>query len=226
MGKIYTILIYLMIIPILVCIKNIKKFHNDISSSITRCLVFAIFTILGNGLFTLNINETISYLAMALYLFAYDLMLIYILQYSQQYTNVFSEVRPFRSGCFILAFADGISLFLNAFFHHVFTLKLTTYGNLLIYRIDKRYAAYYLHYIFAYFIVLMFIASLIVKIAEIPHFYRKKYYPIISVMSVIIILNLIYTISGFPIDLSLPFFLLAAFLICYFTFYHTPNEWC
>ena len=62
MGKIYTILIYLMIIPILVCIKNIKKFHNDISSSITRCLVFAIFTILGNGLFTLNINETISYL--------------------------------------------------------------------------------------------------------------------------------------------------------------------
>ena len=75
MGKIYTILIYLMIIPILVCIKNIKKFHNDISSSITRCLVFAIFTILGNGLFTLNINETISYLAMALYLFAYDLML-------------------------------------------------------------------------------------------------------------------------------------------------------
>ena len=25
MGKIYTILIYLMIIPILVCIKNIKK---------------------------------------------------------------------------------------------------------------------------------------------------------------------------------------------------------
>ena len=82
-----------MIIPILVCIKNIKKFHNDISSSITRCLVFAIFTILGNGLFTLNINETISYLAMALYLFAYDLMLIYILQYSQQYTNVFSEVK-------------------------------------------------------------------------------------------------------------------------------------
>lgn len=224
MGKIYTILIYLMIIPILVCIKNIKKFHNDISSSITRCLVFAIFTILGNGLFTLNINETISYLAMALYLFAYDLMLIYILQYSQQYTNVFSEVRPFRSGCFILAFADGISLFLNAFYHQVFTLKLTTYGNLLIYHIDKRYAAYYLHYIFAYFIVLMFIASLIVKIAEIPHFYRKKYYPIISVMSVIIILNLIYTISGFPIDLSLPFFLLAAFLICYFTFYHTPNE--
>ena len=87
MGKIYTILIYLMIIPILVCIKNIKKFHNDISSSITRCLVFAIFTILGNGLFTLNINETISYLAMALYLFAYDLMLIYILQYSQQYKH-------------------------------------------------------------------------------------------------------------------------------------------
>ena len=119
MGKIYTILIYLMIIPILVCIKNIKKFHNDISSSITRCLVFAIFTILGNGLFTLNINETISYLAMALYLFAYDLMLIYILQYSQQYTNVFSEVRPFRSGCFILAFADGISLTYWGMAHNV-----------------------------------------------------------------------------------------------------------
>ena len=176
------------------------------------------------ALFTLNINETISYLAMALYLFAgIDLMLIYRnLQYSQQYTNVFSEVRPFqiRVPLIILAFADGISLFLNAFFHHVFTLKLTTYGNLLIYRIDKRYAAYYLRYIFAYFIVLMFIAALIVKIAEIPHFYRKKYYPIILVMSVIIILNLLYHNIRFSYRLVTPVFSISS--ISYMLFYILP----
>ena len=54
----------------------------------------------------------------ALYRFSFDLMLIYVLQYSQQYTRVFHEVSSFKKGCFIIAYLDGILLFLNIIFHN------------------------------------------------------------------------------------------------------------
>ena len=113
MDKIYLAFLFLMIIPILICIKYANKIKNKVASSIQNCLVFAIITIFGNGLFALSTNETFAYLMEGLYLFSFDMVLIYILQYSQQYTLVFNEVTPFRTGCFIIAYLDGISLFLN-----------------------------------------------------------------------------------------------------------------
>lgn len=116
MDKIYMVLLLLMIIPILICIRYARKIKSDVAVSIVKCLVFAIITILSNGLFVFSIDETFAYLMEALYLFSYDMVLIYILQYSQQYTMVFNEISPFRTGCFIVAYLDGISLFANTFF--------------------------------------------------------------------------------------------------------------
>lgn len=224
MDKIYLAFLFLMIIPILICIKYARKIKSDVASSIVRCLIFAIITILGNGLFALCISETFSYLMEALYLFSFDMMLIYILQYSQQYTLVFNEVTPFRTGCFIFAYLDGISLFLNTFFHNAFTLKTVRYMNFQLYHIDIKNIFYYIHYAFAYCLVFCIVASFTIKILQIPSFYRKKYIPILAVMCIIILLNFACNISEFPVDLSLPFFVFAAILICYLTLYRSPNE--
>lgn len=98
MDKLYMILLCLMIVPILICIKYSRKIKSDVASSIVKCLIFAIVTILSNGLSTFSGNETFSYIMEALYRFSFDLMLIYVLQYSQQYTRVFHEVSPFKKG--------------------------------------------------------------------------------------------------------------------------------
>ena len=68
------------------------------ASSIVKCLVFAIITILSNGLFVFSDNQLFSYFMEGLYLFSFDMLLIHILQYSQQYTRVFNEVTLFQSG--------------------------------------------------------------------------------------------------------------------------------
>ena len=104
MDKIYMVLLLLMIIPILICIRYARKIKSDVAASIVKCLVFAIITILSNGLFVFSIDETFAYLMEALYLFSIDMVLIYILQYSQQYTMVFNEISPFRTGCVIVAY--------------------------------------------------------------------------------------------------------------------------
>lgn len=194
------------------------------ASSIVRCLIFAIITIISNGLFAFSINEKFSYLMEGLYLFSFDLVLIYILQYSQQYTQVFNEVSPFRTGCFVVAYLDGISLFLNTFFHHIFTLKTVSYMGFQMHQISDKTIFYHLHYIFAYALIFCILASFVTKIMQISNFYRKKYVPILVVLCVIMVLNFVCNVSGFPIDLSLAFFAFAAILICYLTLYRSPRE--
>ncbi len=224
MDKIYMVLLLLMIIPILICIRYARKIKSDVAVSIVKCLVFAIITILSNGLFVFSIDETFAYLMEALYLFSYDMVLIYILQYSQQYTMVFNEISPFRTGCFIVAYLDGISLFANTFFHNVFTLNKVSYMNYELFHIGTKYAFYHLHFVFAFCLVLCIIASFITKITRIPYFYRKKYFPILVVICVILVLNVVCDLSEFPVDLSLPFFVFAAILICYLSLYRSPKE--
>ncbi|WP_337473199.1 EAL domain-containing protein [Jutongia sp.] len=224
MDKIYMVLLLLMIIPILICIRYARKIKSDVAVSIVKCLVFAIITILSNGLFVFSIDETFAYLMEALYLFSYDMVLIYILQYSQQYTMVFNEISPFRTGCFIVAYLDGISLFANTFFHNVFTLNKVSYMNYELFHIGTKSVFYHLHFVFAFCLVLCIIASFITKITRIPYFYRKKYFPILVVICVILVLNVVCDLSEFPVDLSLPFFVFAAILICYLSLYRSPKE--
>ena len=224
MDKIYMVLLLLMIIPILICIRYARKIKSDVAVSIVKCLVFAIITILSNGLFVFSIDETFAYLMEALYLFSYDMVLIYILQYSQQYTMVFNEISPFRTGCFIVAYLDGISLFANTFFHNVFTLNKVSYMNYELFHIGTKYVFFHLHFVFAFCLVLCIIASFIAKITRIPYFYRKKYFPILVVICVILVLNVVCDLSEFPVDLSLPFFVFAAILICYLSLYRSPKE--
>lgn len=224
MDKIYMVLLLMMIIPILICIRYARKIKSDVAVSIVKCLVFAIITILSNGLFVFSIDETFAYLMEALYLFSYDMVLIYILQYSQQYTMVFNEISPFRTGCFIVAYLDGISLFTNTFFHNVFTLNKVSYMNYELFHIGTKYVFFHLHFVFAFCLVLCIIASFITKITRIPYFYRKKYFPILVVICVILVLNVVCDLSEFPVDLSLPFFVFAAILICYLSLYRSPKE--
>lgn len=224
MDKIYMVLLLLMIIPILICIRYARKIKSDVAASIVKCLVFAIITILSNGLFVFSIDETFAYLMEALYLFSIDMVLIYILQYSQQYTMVFNEISPFRTGCFIVAYLDGISLFANTFLHNIFTLNKVSYMNYELFHIGTKSVFYHLHFVFAFCLVFCIIASFITKITRIPYFYRKKYFPILVVICVILVLNVVCDLSEFPVDLSLPFFVFAAILICYLSLYHSPKE--
>lgn len=224
MDKLYMILLCLMIVPILICIKYSRKIKSDVASSIVKCLIFAIVTILSNGLSAFSGNETFSYIMEALYRFSFDLMLIYVLQYSQQYTRVFHEVSPFKKGCFIIAYLDGILLFLNIIFHNVFTIETVRFPNFDMYHVADKSIIFYVHYVFAYGLVVCIIASFIIKIIQIPDFYRKKYLPILVLMCVITVSKFICGILEFPIDVSLPFFVCAAILICYLTLYRSPRE--
>lgn len=153
------VILLLTIIPILICIKYARKVKSDVADSITRCLFFVTITIIGNIVFAFSHYQLVAYFMESVYLFFFDLVLIYILQYSQQYTRVFNEVSAFRIGCFIVAYLDGISLLLNTFFHHVFTLKKVSYIGIQMYCVSSKTIFYDLHYVFVYCLMFCAIAS-------------------------------------------------------------------
>ena len=159
MDKLYMVILLLTIIPILICIKYARKVKSDVADSITRCLFFVTITIIGNIVFAFSQYQLVAYFMESVYLFFFDLVLIYILQYSQQYTRVFNEVSAFRIGCFIVAYLDGISLLLNTFFHHVFTLKKVSYIGIQMHCISSKTIFYDLHYVFVYCLMFCVIAS-------------------------------------------------------------------
>ena len=204
MDKLYMVILLLIIIPILICIKYARKVKSDVADSITRCLFFVTITIISNIVFAFSQYQLVAYFMESVYLFFFDLVLIYILQYSQQYTRVFHEVSAFRIGCFIVAYLDGISLLLNTFFHHVFTLKKVSYIGIQMYCVSSKTIFYDLHYVFVYCLMFCAIASFLTKIMRISSFYRTKYIPIFVVLCVIMALNMACNVSGFPLDLSLP----------------------
>ena len=107
MDKLYMVILLLIIIPILICIKYARKVKSDVADSITRCLFFVTITIISNIVFAFSQYQLVAYFMESVYLFFFDLVLIYILQYSQQYTRVFHEVSAFRIGCFIVAYLDN-----------------------------------------------------------------------------------------------------------------------
>ena len=78
MDKVYILVLLLMIIPILICIKYARKVKSEVASSIVKCLVLVIITILSNGVFVLSDNQLFSYVMEGLYLFSFDVLLIYI----------------------------------------------------------------------------------------------------------------------------------------------------
>ena len=224
MDKVYIIFLTLMIVSMLICINYARKIKSGVADSIVKCFIFVIITILCNGLFVLSESELFSYLMENSYLFSFDMVLIYMLDYTQQYTRVFDRIPSVRRGCFIFAYLDGIALFLGTFFHNIYTLKTADYMNIQLYHIAEKHTLYYLHCIFLYCLVVCILASFIVKIKKVPCFYRKKYSPIIIVMCATIAMNIICEAFEFPIDLSLPFFALAAILICYLSLYRSPRE--
>ena len=175
MDKLYMVILLLTIIPILICIKYARKVKSDVADSITRCLFFVTITIISNIVFAFSQYQLVAYFMESVYLFFFDLVLIYILQYSQQYTRVFHEVSAFRIGCFIVAYLDGISLLLNTFFHHVFTLKKVSYIGIQMYCISSKTIFYDLHYVFVYCLMFCAIASFLTKIMRISSFYRTKH---------------------------------------------------
>ena len=76
-------------------------------------------------------------------------------------------------------------------------------------------------FIFAYSICYFIVDKK--KMREVPQFYRKKYGVVLFTLAFVIVLNAMYIYSAIAVDISIPLYVLEAFLISYYALNFMPE---
>lgn len=123
-----------------------------------------------------------------------------------------------------IAALDNISMFLNIFFEHAFTLENTGVmdgKNMYVY---VPYFFFWVHYALVCLLVFLSITTLIYKIVKTPAPYHGKYLMIMGVIGIVFLLNAAKMYLGMEIDISVFAYALAAIAIYYASMVFIPQQ--
>lgn len=121
---------------------------------------------------------------------------------------------------------DDINLLLNVKFKTAFSIGRIYYGKTGFNYLCNFRPLFYLHLAFIYLLIAFVILLLIKKMREVPQFYRKKYGVVLFTLAFVIVLNSMYIYSAIAVDISIPLYVLEAFLISYYALNFMPGGSC
>lgn len=224
MEIIYTVLLFAMTVIMAACIAIAGRKESSCSGEIKRLLVMAICASFSYVLFLNMKSKTAATLFDGLYFVCTDWMIVCMLDYVVKYTETPVRIRFFRHVFVAITALDSVSLLVNAFTGHMFTLASAVYG------VGNRHywsaefnTLHYWHLGLCYFMTFMIVALLIARIISSPRLYRRMYAYTLTAFGILIVINAVCYTLDTPFDFSLLFYALLAVFICYFTLYATPK---
>lgn len=145
--------------------------------------------------------------------------------YAMEYTEVRLVTRLPRTILFVMILLDSISILVNNFTGHVFSMiQLYDGSNGQYYWTSQPHGWMSIHLALCYVMVALTFIALIYKTIVSPRFYRKKYAVIVILLAVAIMVNAGFLFVGLEIDFSVLFYAVMGPLVRYFTFYYTPKN--
>lgn len=221
----YIILLGILLFLMLRCIILTLKTKTKYSLSIIYLLISAIIATIIYILFLLSTKHKMAVLFDGLYFICTDWLLILMLNFLISYADENKHYMILQKIFIILASIDSISLLINNFENHMFTLKLTRYGSSGTYYWSNHFfTPHYVHLGFCYFITLVCFIFLIKKIITYPKLYKAKYISIFFPFMIVLLINFICYSLDLPIDYSVSLYSLLAVNICYYSLFATPKK--
>ena len=145
--------------------------------------------------------------------------------YAMEYTEVRLVTRLPRTILFVMILLDSISILVNNFTGHVFSMiQLYDGSNGQYYWTSQPHGCMGIHLALCYVMVALTFIALIYKTIVSPRFYRKKYAVILILLAVVIMVNAGFLFVGLEIDFSVLFYAIMGPLVRYFTLYYTPKN--
>lgn len=166
-----------------------------------------------------------AYASLSLYYASTDWLCLVLASFVFFYTDSkkFSKVTHIIIG--IVATLDTISLIINSFTHHVFSLEKRVYEPLnMEYMATKYTFVEYIHLGFVYFLVAISFIYLIKKVISSPAIYKSRYWSILALVLGVVVVNYICISINYPIDYSVLVYPIMSVMICHFTLYSSPNK--
>ena len=156
---------------------------------------------------------------------AIDWMIYHMTNYVMMYTDsklITSKPRYVVNGLLIL---DSLSILVNNFTHHVFTMDVVfSESNGEFYLASQAEPFIAVHFVLCYGMMILIFIALIYKLVVSPRMYRKKYGVVIVFLAAGIIINAVCFIVRQQVDFSVFLYSILGPLLCYFTLYQTPRQ--
>lgn len=221
----YIALLGMLILSLLYYIVKIKREKSELRDSVIWLLLCGIMAVVGNLIFVIAKNQTISTIGFSIFSAMIDWMLIMLLIFTHKYAE--NERR--WTGLFkvLVGFAaiDSLSLLFDAKFHHIFTLYRDIFlGKYEIYIAGNFTNLYILHLLVDYLCVVRIIHILISKSIHISKVYRKKYSVVLAIFSIVIILDALCVALHIPLNVSIVFYGFLAIAISYYAIFFQSKQ--
>nr|MCR5793114.1 diguanylate cyclase [Lachnospiraceae bacterium] len=211
------------IVVMLICIYNIRKFQSEVAKVLRRLLTIGVGSvgvglvqIIVNNVFVLSVCSSLFYVSM-----------VWICYELDEYISIFSNQRMhmnkvFRFLFLLVPISDTISMLLNPWLHHAADFQVVSYmgGTFLKVVIKPLYLA---HMLLCYAMILDAIIRLILGFVKSSIVYRFQYVCVGVTLSVVVFLDAVFVFSDMIIDVSLVLFALAAVILTYFSLYYIPG---
>ena len=162
---------------------------------------------------------------LGMYYLSIDWLTYQLTDYAMEYTEVRLVTRLPRTILFVMILLDSISILVNNFTGHVFSMiQLYDGSNGQYYWTSQPHGCMGIHLALCYVMVALTFIALIYKTIVSPRFYRKKYAVIVILLAVVIMVNAGFLFVGLEIDFSVLFYAIMGPLVRYFTLYYTPKN--
>lgn len=205
---------------------KLNKYEHALRPSIQYLFMAALLTIMCNAVAVITPNEWMATLFHGLYFAATDWLVIVLLYYTRNFTDIRKAVLPARVLIIAGAVADTVSMVANAFTGHVFVSQEAelAIGGGICHKVVPKFPVYMFHLLFVYGLVILVLLTLIVKIFRTVKIYRRKYEAVVWSFLVILAGNIGYRFVKSPIDVSPILYSVLAVASAYFALFYVPKS--
>ncbi len=205
-----------------ICIVKTYKGKQKIAGTVRRLLFMGLIIVFFNIVSLYTESESVCLFAYSMYFMASDWLLYYFFKFSLEYIG--SSFEEFVKTKYMIALlvADSVSVLLNNFLEHLYSLnKVIMFGDEIYFELETTWG-FFLHYAIVIMLVIFCLISLFYGAFTAARFYRNKYLLIAIIMVVLVIMNVLSVTSA--IDVSIIGYVAEAICIYYCAFVYTPQK--
>lgn len=223
MRYIYGLMVMAETFLILLCaIKSTKK-KEKLGRSVCIYEWFAFVCAVIFFMYNFMPAEQNATLLKGLMLALYDWLLIFLLFYTQYYTNLFGGVKIVKIGMCTFAVLDSAELIANAWNHSIFDVEFIR-ENAIHVEFVKESFWYQAHFVFSYASIILLIFIYFYMIITSARLYKLRY----TVITFTILTGFLFDVATIKsdsiYDVSMLIYGIMSVMIYYLTFIYVPNE--
>lgn len=153
----------------------------------------------------------------------FDWLLIFLLFYTQYYTNVYGGIKTVKIAMCVFAVCDTVAFIANTWNHKIFSVEFIK-ENVIHIEFVKNSFWYQAHFLFSYATITLLIFIYFYMIVTSARLYKLRYIVIAFTLLTGFLCDIVTIRSDCMYDVSMLIYGIMSVMIYYLTFIYVPNE--